>query len=198
MFQISRENHPLGPGKGGATGKVFRSGYGIEEPVKKTEWIGEFLPGMPVNFGKKFLARYDRRHDISSVGIYTFSDRLTLSGTWVYGTGNNYSLPIRTFRTIPDVLGHDFNFIENRFEDIETQNNFRAEAYHRLDLSIRMSKKKRRGVRTWELSAYNVYNHKNPFFYFRDTKEVNNRTEGILKKATIFPILPSISYTYEF
>ncbi|MCY7356865.1 MAG: TonB-dependent receptor, partial [Rudanella sp.] len=40
-----------------------------------------------LNGGRKFFPRYDRRHDISLVGIYELSKRITLSGTWVYGTG---------------------------------------------------------------------------------------------------------------
>ena len=33
-----------------------------------------------LNFGKKFYARYDRRHDISLVGTYKVNDHITLSG----------------------------------------------------------------------------------------------------------------------
>lgn len=160
--------------------------------LSKTEFQFEEL-----NFGEKFLARYDRRHDISAVGIYTISDELTLSGTWVYGTGNNFSLPTRTFRTARDEIGSSY-FFNNEFNDIERRNNFRAEAYHRLDFSLRKSKKKGNGVRTWEFSLYNVYSRKNPFFYFRDTKFRNSTQEGVLKKISLFPLLPSVSYSFEF
>lgn len=50
-----------------------------------------------MNFGKKFYARYDRRHDISLVGIYKLSDKVHLSATWVYGTGNAITIPNATF-----------------------------------------------------------------------------------------------------
>jgi hypothetical protein len=39
-------------------------------------------------------------------------------------------------------------------------------AYHRMDIGIQFHKKKRWGERTWEISFYNAYNRKNPFFYF--------------------------------
>lgn len=181
--------------------------YGIELLIQKkvgdfNGWIGYTLSKTEfqfdeLNFGEKFFARYDRRHDISAVGIYTISDRLTLSGTWVYGTGNNFSLPTRTFRTARDVLGNSF-FFDNQFNDIEKRNNFRAEAYHRLDFSLRMSKEKPRGTRTWEFSVYNAYSRKNPFFYFRETKFEGSTSEGVLKKISLFPLLPSISYSFEF
>ncbi|MEO1255197.1 MAG: TonB-dependent receptor plug domain-containing protein, partial [Bacteroidota bacterium] len=145
--------------------------YGIEFFVEKkvgdfTGWIGYTLSRTEfqfeeLNFGRKFLARYDRRHDLSLVGIYTISKRLTLSGTWIYGTGNNFSLPRRTFRTARDVFGN--SFIDDRFNEIEQRNNFRAEAYHRLDINIRMTKEKKKGRRTWELSFYNAYSRRNPF-----------------------------------
>lgn len=182
--------------------------YGIELLIQKkvgdfNGWIGYTLSKTElqfdeINFGEKFLARYDRRHDISAVGIYTISDRLTLSGTWVYGTGNNFTLPIRTFRTAPDIIGNSF-FFNNEFDDTERRNNFQAEAYHRMDLSIRMTKQKKRGKRTWELSLYNAYSRKNPFFYYRETEFLNNGSErGALKRVTLFPILPSFSYSFEF
>ena len=183
--------------------------YGLELFMEKkvgdfTGWMGYTLSRTTMkfdelNFGREFLARYDRTHDVSLVGIYKLSDRLTLSGTWVYGTGNNFTLPIRTFRTAWDRFSSTGSFF-SEFEDIPERNNFRAEAYHRLDLSIRMTKQKKKGLRTWELSVYNAYNRQNPFFYYRDI-EFNDRTnqsKGILVKQSLFPLLPSIRYTFEF
>ena len=43
------------------------------------------------------MHRYDRRHDISVVGTYKISDHITLSGTWVYGTGNAVTLPLSEY-----------------------------------------------------------------------------------------------------
>ena len=184
--------------------------YGIELFIQKKAgdfngWVGYTLSKTEhqfeeLNFGKKFLARYDRRHDISAVGIYTISDEVTLSGTWVYGSGNNFSLPVRTFRTARDPLHDDSSYviIPDEFDDIERRNNFRAEAYHRFDISLRKSRKKTWGVRTWEFSLYNAYSRKNPFFYFRQTKNARGISEGILKRITLFPLLPSISYSFEF
>ncbi len=183
--------------------------YGVELLIRKKAgdfngWIGYTLSKTELQFdeinsGNKFLARYDRRHDISAVGIYTLSDRLTLSATWVYGTGNNFTLPLRTFRTAPDIFqNNDDRFLDDRFNDTSKRNNFRGEAYHRLDLGIRMSKKKKRGVRTWELSVYNAYNRNNLFFYYAEEKSVSGGKNGILNKVSLFPILPSVSYTYKF
>lgn len=181
--------------------------YGIELLIQRkfgefNGWIGYTLSKTEfqfdeINFGEKFLPRYDRRHDISFVGIYTVSDEVTLSGSWIYGTGNNFSLPLRTYKTLPDILGNSF-FYDNEFPDTERRNNFRAEAYHRMDISVRMKKEMKRGTRIWELSIYNTYNRRNPFFYYQDAKSTDTGNEGILQKVSLFPILPSLSYSFEF
>lgn len=183
--------------------------YGIELFLEKkigefTGWAGYTLSRTTMqfdelNFGREFLARYDRTHDVSLVGMYSISERLSLSGTWVYGTGNNFTLPIRTFRTTWDRFANTGSFF-SEFDDIPERNNFRAESYHRFDVSLRITKQKKKGMRTWELSVYNAYNRRNPFFYYRDI-EYNSRTNqstGVLKKQSLFPLLPSIRYTFEF
>lgn len=182
--------------------------YGIECFLQKkvgdfNGWVGYTwskteLQFDEINFGEKFLARYDRRHDISLIGIYTASERVTLSGTWVYGTGNNFTLPVRTHRTASDVASGYNNPSYARFDDVEKRNNFRAEAYHRLDLSIQMTKPKEKGKRTWELSLYNAYNRRNPFYYYTTSEIQNNTRKGKLIKSSLFPILPSFKYIYEF
>ncbi len=183
--------------------------YGVELFLEKkvgdfTGWLGYTLSRTTMqfdelNFGREFLARFDRTHDVSLVGVYTISERMTLSGTWVYGTGNNFTLPLRTFRTTWDRFGNSGSFF-GEFDDIPERNNFRAEAYHRLDLSLRISKQKEKGLRTWELSVYNAYNRRNPFFYYRDIEfnTQTNRSTGVLVKQSLFPLLPSIRYTFEF
>jgi hypothetical protein len=55
-----------------------------------------------LNFGKKFYSRYDRRHDISVVAFYKLSHNITLTGTWVYGTGNAITLPSATYFAFSD------------------------------------------------------------------------------------------------
>ena len=73
---------------------------------------------------------------------------------------------------------------------------------HRLNLGVNFNKKTKRGMRTWSISIYNVYNAMNPTFIYRATKtEENNSgwgTKTILKKVTILPFIPSVSYTYRF
>jgi hypothetical protein len=94
-------------------------------------------------------------------------------------------------------MGHNvLNF--RTFNDLSEKNNFRMAPYHRLDLGIQFHKQKRWGERTWEISVYNVYNRRNPFFYFQDYKEEYGKQIGILKQVSLFPIIPTITYSFRF
>ncbi|MDH5475901.1 MAG: TonB-dependent receptor [Cyclobacteriaceae bacterium] len=169
---------------------------------KFTGWLGYTLSKTEmqfdeINLGEKYLAKYDRTHDVSVVGIFKASDRITLSSTWVYGTGSNFTLPIGTYRAQAYSYGQSYSKEVNDYGAI---NSFRAEAYHRMDIGIQFHKQKRRSKRTWEIAFYNAYNRRNPFFYYTDSQYNDNTNQytTVLKKVSIFPILPSFKYTLEF
>ena len=71
--------------------------------------------------------------------------------------------------------------------------------YHRLDLSAVFVKKKKHGERIWTISIYNVYNRKNPFMYFEsDLNPDTGKEDPGIYQMSLFPIIPSVSYTYKF
>ncbi|MCX6335039.1 MAG: TonB-dependent receptor [Bacteroidia bacterium] len=190
--------------------------YGLEFLVQKKEgrfngWIGYTLSWTQMqfdslNFGKKFYARYDRRHDISLVGTFRLNNHITLSGTWVYGTGNAVTMPVSAYSAIehpmislyrPDIP----NYIPYGYEvkEYSEKNNYRMAPYHRLDLGIQFHKEKKWGERTWEISVYNVYNRKNPFFYnIQYASNSLGQSSTILKQVSLFPVIPSFSYSFKF
>lgn len=190
--------------------------YGTELLFQKnsgrlTGWIGYTLSWTPMqfdslNFGKKFYSRFDRRHDISIVGFYKLNNRITFSGSWVYGTGNAITLSNATYfplPNMPDVGPGSKIFERNLFPSIAAydyggKNNFRMASYHRLDVGVQFRKDKKWGERMWEISVYNLYNRMNPFFYYSGTKIVNDKAYGVLKQVTLFPIIPSFSYNIKF
>jgi len=193
--------------------------YGMEFLLQKKEgrfngWIGYTLSWTQMqfdslNFGKKYYAKYDRRHDISVVAIYKLTDHITLSGTWVYGTGNAVTLPLSEYVAPqhlqdanpynPKIYDHNNRSIYGEIvKDYSVKNNFRMGAYHRLDIGIQFHKEKKWGKRIWEISVYNAYNRKNPFYYYSDYKVVNNKEYGILTQVSLFPIIPSFTYTFKF
>lgn len=186
--------------------------YGSEFMVQKktgklSGWVGYTLSWTKwrfpeLNFGKTFYPRYDRRHDISVVGIYELSKRVTLSATWVYGTGNALTLPVSRFTTYRNwyFLDGQSNGFANTTTEYGEKNSFRAEAYHRMDIAIQFHKKKKRHERTWEFGLYNAYNRRNPFFYNIDRKQGSKPNEfvNVLTRYSLFPILPSFSYNFKF
>jgi hypothetical protein len=193
--------------------------YGAEFLLEKkagklTGWIGYTLSWTQmqfdsINFGKKYYARYDRRHDLSVVGIYKINDRITFSGTWVYGTGNAITMPMSSYNAIDhgqtsDYMkyshGGPFHFPGNDINEYPEKNNFRMSSYHRLDLGIQFHKQKKWGERTWEISVYNAYNRRNAFYYYieREYDDTTGKFYGQLKQVSLFPVIPSFSYSFRF
>jgi hypothetical protein len=167
-----------------------------------------------LNQGKPFFPRYDRRHDISVVGIYELSKRITLSGTWVYGTGNALTVPVANYRAyrhapglesiygkgIPSLIATLFDYGQTVSDYSQQKNSFRAEAYHRFDVAIQFHKQKKHHERTWEISLYNAYNRRNPFFYQLQSvsQGQGQPSRTALFRYSVFPVVPSISYNFKF
>ena len=80
-------------------------------------------------------------------------------------------------------------FFNNRFY-YGGINNYRSKAYHRLDFNYTYSKQLKKSKKSWIFSVYNLYNRKNPFFFYND----NNK----IKQFNLFPIIPSVAYQLEF
>ncbi|MBD2754625.1 TonB-dependent receptor [Spirosoma validum] len=164
-----------------------------------------------LNGGQPFYPRYDRRHDVSLVGIYELSKRITLSAVWIYGTGNALTVPVGRYDTYRPtntlIYGGTPGIIQSYFQNVRTvddygtqKNTFRAEAYHRFDVSIQFHKQKKHHERTWEVSFYNLYNRRNPFFYRLESVAATATTASrtALFRYSVFPIVPAISYNFKF
>ncbi len=191
--------------------------YGVEFLAQKsfgktTGWLGytwskserQFnKPGQELNDGNVFPAKYDRRHDVSLTMTHKFSDKFDLSGTWVYSTGNCGTLALQNYigQSIPfNNYGYYYNVLDN----VSSRNNYRYAPYHRMDLGVNFHKQKKHGIRTWNISVYNAYNQLNPFIVYPSSSGSFDASTGqwtykkSLKQLSIFPIIPSISYSYKF
>ena len=195
-------------GKGWAYGAEFmiEKNYG-----KLTGWIGYTLSWTErqfenLNFGRVFPAKYDRRHDISVALTHTFSERVDAGLVWVYGTGNAATLGIMEYPPEDFMSGDHFYYPVTEYP---SRNNYRTPSYHRLDLGVNLHKQKKRGMRTWSFSVYNVYSRQNPFFIYWGTEYYSEPdpsnpgamlyySKPVLKKVSIFPIIPSVSYSFKF
>ncbi len=194
--------------------KIEREGrglsYGLEFLVRKDVgkfrgWVGYTLSKAEVRFdnlnnGEVYPYTYDRRHDVSVVLMYRVNDHTDISATWVYGTGKARTLAVS--RYAPDNYhfdnGSNNQYYYSYYDEIEYykgKNAYREPAYHRLDIGVNRHKDKKWGTQTWSFGLYNAYNRKNPFYLFFGYDNYGNRA---LKQMSIFMIIPSVSYSFEF
>ncbi len=174
--------------------------YGSEMLLRKTSgkltgWIGYTLSSTErqfdkINEGKIYPAKYDRRHDLNIVASYNLSEKWSISGTFVFATGNAMTLP-------------EYKYIieGNVITGYGPTNAFRMPAYHRLDLSATyVAKKTDKYESSWNFSVFNVYNRANPFYiYFEITGNIYDyNLEVTPRQISLFPILPSVSWTFKF
>ncbi|SMB83879.1 TonB-dependent receptor plug [Hymenobacter roseosalivarius DSM 11622] len=186
--------------------------YGSEWLLRKrqgktTGWLGytlawswRQLPG--INFDRKYPYSYDSRHSVSLVANHQLTKRLTLGGNFVYRTGFATTLPTTSYQAYNEPIYDPRSFSPSvqSVDYIGERNNYRLGAYHRLDLSLTHTKEKRWGARTWNVSVYNAYNRKNPYYV-----RLSNSFAGFgvtsprrLYQVSLFPILPSFSYGFTF
>ena len=204
--------------------KVERGGghsYGAELLLQKKEgrttgWIGYTLSWSNrqfdnLNFGKRFPYKYDRRHDIGVAVVHHWKERIDLSFTWVFGTGNATTLPTAIYAGEESSQSYGYYYPDTQTEDFYgspinyygDRNSYRMKAYHRLDASISFKKKTKWGERAWILGVYNAYSRKNPFYiYLNEGGYYDNNGNYIddpqFKQVSLFPVIPSISYSFKF
>ena len=72
--------------------------------------------------------------------------------------------------------------------------------YHRLDLSVSQTKKKKWGEVVNSFGVYNAYNRKNPYYinFQRGYDTGNGYAPGKFVQVSLFPILPSFSKSFKF
>ncbi len=181
-------------GRGWSYGSEF---YLNKSKGRLTGWIGYTLSWTwrkfpALNEGKKYPAKYDRRHDLSLVGTYQLNKKWKLSAVFVFATGNATTYPEK-FYVIEGTLTQEFSHI----------NQYRLPAYHRLDLSAiytpqHMRPRKVQG--SWVFSLYNAYSRLNPYFIYFDQE--GSAYDGTLqlqaKKVSLFPVLPSVTWNFHF
>ncbi len=174
-----------------------------------------------INQGKRFPYTYDRRHMVNLTLNHAFSDRIDIGATWTFATGGTLTIAEETTAIIrPPGETNNYYYTnapgffwgwshENKNQNhihqegyIEHRNNFRIPSSHTLNVGINFHKKTKHGIRTWNVSVYNVYNTMNPSLVYKKThlhwngERVDQYSK--IKKITLLPFLPSFSYTYKF
>lgn len=203
-----------------AIGKGF--GYGMEVGLEKkigklTGWIGytlalvktgKFVPvGADNRYSEadKFISpRYDRRHDVSVVAIYELNRRISITGTFVYGSGDLTWLPTGRF-VFQDIHGAPAEVI---VPDFEGRNNLRLPYFLRVDAGLVYRFFPKWGEQDLTLSIFNATNRRNAFFlYIEPIYATEQGTNGNIlevpvalkaKQVSLFPILASVTWNFKF
>jgi outer membrane receptor for ferrienterochelin and colicin len=180
--------------------------YGSEFLVQKkygklTGWIGYTLAWnkrqfVDKNNNKPFYYKYDRRHDLGIVASYTFNPKWDLSANFVFASGNALTLGTDRYLTLQNNTNpFGFNSFAQYIENVESINSYRTPAYHRMDIGANRYIKTKWGSLILNFSIYNVYNRLNVFFI---TSATNNNGDLVLRKVSIFPIIPSFTVNFKF
>lgn len=159
-------------------------------------WSQRAFPN--VNNGRIFPYKYDRRHELEIVLTQRLGKRWELSGQWQYSTGMPLTLPTGSYEQITDPSPHLPPTTQDPWQAdlVQDRNTLRMQDVHRLDIGATHTKK--RGAMTYilNISLYNAYNQKNPFFYYYKRNGDTQRRK--LTMTSILPILPSVSYAIRF
>jgi len=178
--------------------------YGVEFLAKKDEgkltgWIGYTLSWSTrqfdeLNNGKRFFAKYDRRHNLSIVMTYKLSERIHFGAVWVFANGSRFTPQVGQYIVPnPSLTGLD------RVPIYSDRNAVSLSPNHRLDLNIVLKprpNKKKRFKSEWSFSAYNVYNSNTP--YTVDIVLLDDPSRFAYREQGLFGFLPSIAYNFSF
>ena len=171
--------------------------YGFEFLAKKkiglfTGWISYTLSKTErkidgINGGNWYNAKQDRTHDISIVTILELNSKWSVSGVFVYNTGDAVTFPTGKY----SLGGQTIYQYANR-------NANRMPTYHRLDLSVTYENKKRKKLEgSWNFSLYNVYGRENAYrITFQDDPLDKSKTQIV--QTSLFRWVPSITYNFKF
>jgi hypothetical protein len=171
--------------------------YGLELFAKKkvgrmTGWISYTLSRTERRFGEVnadswYPANQDRTHDLSVVGIYKLNKKWTLSGDFVYYTGNAVTWPSGKYEVDGQVA-----FLYTK------RNGYRMPPYNRLDLSATLQgKKTKKFDSNWNFSLYNAYGRENPYsISFQQDPGDPAKTQAV--QYALFRWVPSVTYNFKF
>lgn len=175
-------------GKGESYGLEFQSRF-MQQPLN---FSASYSLAYAFNevYGVRYAPRYDSRHTVNLSCEYDFGSGWTASVMWTYSSGLPFTQIAGYYDrlTIDDLhAGNNFLDSYNPFILLSEKNLGRLPDYHRLDLSL--SKKFQIGKLKlyFDISALNVYNRKNLFYFRRDTGE----------RVDMLPFLPTATVKVE-
>lgn len=161
-----------------------------------------------LNRGQWFPFKYDRTHDVSLTLSYKLNSKIDFSLSWVYGTGNTFTLPSVQYPALalkdvyqynPDELLETLRANDLNIRYFESRNNYRLKAFHHLDVGMNYRWEKKKVKHLFNVSVYNIYNRLNVFnVYLKYTDNPDGTFNLKYNTLSIMPVLPSFSYAVSF
>jgi hypothetical protein len=181
------------------TGKAYGAEVMVERTGGKlTGWISytfsrilvqadsEF-PVERINNGEWFPANHDKPHDVTLVGNYKFSRRLSISTNVTYSTGRPITYPVAQY-TIRNMTLLHYTY----------RNEYRIPDYFRWDISVNIDgnlRSKKLAHSSWAFSVYNVTGRDNVYsiYFVTSEKDVNGYKLSIFTQPVF-----TITYNFKF
>lgn len=174
--------------------------YGFEMMLRKNSgkfngWLSYTLSWSDRNFdklnnGNTYFAKYDRRHNLSLVGMYDLNAKWNFGLTQIFSSGNRFTMPTSWY------------FINNNpVKEYSEYNNAQMPNYIRTDLSVNYfffkTNKKESAL---NFSIYNTFNIDNPIYVVLNVEVNENKNSVVMKqeKKVLYRILPSVSWRFKF
>lgn len=141
-----------------------------------------------INDGRWYRSAYDKTHNIAITSSYKLSKKWNFGANFTLQTGQPVTFPNGQYVyqgvTIPSYGARNENNLP---------------LYHHLDISATLTPKQKETKKwkgEWVFSIYNLYGRKNAAsINFRQNKDTGSN-EAV--KLSIFGIVPSVSYNFEF
>ncbi|MFH7016897.1 TonB-dependent receptor plug domain-containing protein [Flavobacterium sp. FlaQc-47] len=174
--------------------------YGLEMMLRKnngkfTGWLSYTLSWSDRNFdefnnGNTYFAKYDRRHNLSVVGMYDLNPKWNFGVTQIFSSGNRFTMPTSWY------------FINNNpVKEYSGYNNAQMPNYIRTDLSVNyFFLKTNKKESALNFSIYNTFNIDNPIYVVLNIQVNEDKNSVVVKqeKKVLYRILPSISWRFKF
>ncbi|MCK5781350.1 MAG: TonB-dependent receptor [Flavobacteriales bacterium] len=174
--------------------------YGVEFMVKKNQgklngWVAytysrsyRVMKGktsdFDINNGEPYRSSFDQPHQLSVILNWRINNQVVLSSNFTYNTGRPITIPISKYS-----YGNSL-----AVKNYSARNEYRMPDYHRLDLSLTISSKKKPNKKFSSevvVSLFNVYARHNAYeIYF------NEYGRGY-KTYILGSIVPSVSYNFK-
>lgn len=176
------------------TGKAYGAELSLRYGISRFDLFGSYSLGWTSlnNRGFEYVPRYDRRHHVNLLGMYSPIDGLDVSARWEYGSGFPFTPTIGYFDrlklqgTLPGPFERETG---EPYALLGAKNSSRLPAYHRLDLSVAyrfsITNLLKGGA---GLHLLNLYNSKNIFYFDRKTG----------RRVNMLPFFPSATVSIEY